>query len=194
MKPDWLKEKLSKLKVPEADPVAKSRALERALIALKHPQPELERRPRISWLWLPLGTVGLAVLMTLVCVLLFQSGERLAQARTAARDILNQFAATFPGQLEAVVQKNGETNVLLSDEKIEPSSQPVEILLQKGNERVRVLSYSGREVCVEIAGKKTCLEVLAQSNGQVIVSGERYLWSSENPATLEGYKLEASAL
>jgi len=191
MENDWLKKALSRVDVPEADQVSRDRALDRALIALKNRETEMKAPAEGHWFWPQLGTLALVVLMAGLIVWLIPSAEF---SKTAALEVLDQVAAEFPGKLEAVVERNGQVNVQLADEEIVSSAQPVLLVLKRGQERVRVLSYSGREVCLELNGRRTCLEMLAQDNGEVIVSGERFLWSRKNQAALDGYRIEASAL
>lgn len=191
MENDWLKKALSQVEVPPADPAAQDRALHRALIALQNPEREFMPSAAVHWLWPQLGTLAVVGLLVALMAWFFPGGE---SSKTAALAVLDQVAAEFPGKLEAVVEHNGQVDVRLAEGEIATSAQPVQLVLKRGQESVKVLSYSGREVCLNLNGRKTCLEMLAQENGEVIVSGDRFLWSSKNPAELDGYRIEASAL
>lgn len=192
MENDWLKEALSRVEVPEPESAARDRALDRALVALRNPASEQEDPAKSHSFWPQLATAGLVVLMA--ALMAWSSQERADASKIAALRVLDQVAAVFPGKLQAVVERNGQVDVQLAEGEIAPSEQPVLLVLKRGSESVKVLSYSGREVCLNLDGRKTCLEMLAQENGEVIVSGEQFLWSRQNPSALDGYRVEASAL
>lgn len=190
-KSDWLQAKLSNLSVPEADETAKGRALDRSLIALQNQVPESVPGNTGSWLGLLTG----AVLMLFVLLGMWKISQGIwMENKSDDLQVLNQFASLFPGRLKAVVEQDGEVDVKLSEADAAPSQQPLAVVLKRGTKTLRVLCYSGSEVCLNLDGQRKCFEVLARANGEVIVAGEDFVWSPQNPHTLDGYRVQATAL
>jgi hypothetical protein len=65
---------------------------------------------------------------------------------------------------------------------------------RRGASTVRVLSYSGRRVCVDLGGRRACFEALLSEQGKVIVAGDDFVWSADDHATAGGWKITAAAL
>jgi hypothetical protein len=118
------------------------------------------------------------------------------QPRPAANPaaLLSQVEAAFPGELNAVVERNGHYEVTLADAPSSPSDQPLLVEFRRSDAVVRVWSYSGRHVCVDIAGTKTCFEGLLDGSGGVIVEGEDFVCSSHRPASTHGWMISAHTL
>jgi len=108
--------------------------------------------------------------------------------------VLDQVAKLFSGRLEAVVEQHGSVDVLLAQSDLPLSEQPIILILSKGREVVKVLSYSGRHICIHLGGQKACVEVLAEGDGNVIVTGKDFVWSKGNPVQVEGFSLRARTL
>jgi hypothetical protein len=192
MKPDDLPKKLHRLSVPAEDEAARGRALEHALIALRNRLPEEEAPSRgSSPAWGLLASV--LILMVAVVWLVSRSGAP-AETDSADLQVLNQVSELFPESLEAVVEHDGRVDVLLAPGEAPPSEQPLVLVLRKGGEILRVLSYSGREVCLSLGGRRVCMELLAGSDGNVIVAGENFVWSRQSPRLLNGYRIDAKPL
>ena len=179
------------LPIPEPDAAARSRALSRALVALRNREGSVARRERrVAWPW-P-AVCGMALLLACLAVLptRFKGPDR---TRADLR-VLHEMASLFENRLVAVVEQGEDVDVQLSTGEIPASEQPVRILLRRGRKVVRVLSFSGRELCLELDGRKTCLAVLATGEGGVTLVGGDFLWSPQNPARLAGYRVEASTI
>ena len=137
-----------------------------------------------------------AVGVVLVCICGLQTSDP-AGENFPERKLLAEMEALFPGQLDGVISSGGNVSLDLaltaSDVKKE-ALQPLAITFQRGKQIVRVLGYSGRRVCVNLAGRKRCLEPLVTAEGKVIVEGDDFLWTDARPMTVAGYKLEARTL
>lgn len=190
MKDDELRKILDRLEVPAPDEAARGRALDRALTAFRHREakPAVEESGMKAWRWALAGAF-LAVLAG-VCWMLRGPSDILRPPGL----VLDQMAALFPGRLDAVVEHGGDVDVRLSPEDSPSSQQPLMLVLTRGRDVVRVLSYSGRVICLDLDGKTTCLEVLVTENNDVIVAGKKFVWSRDNPAALNGYRIEANTL
>jgi hypothetical protein len=73
-------------------------------------------------------------------------------------------------------------------------SQPLVVQLRRGAERLRVLSYSGRRVCLDLDGSRVCFDVLATADGGVLLAGTDFLWSPAHPVRVAGYEIRARSL
>ena len=188
---------LGKLSVPLLEDVAREKARHRAEIAFANRVAAfVPAQERARWMRkaLILGFVGIGVV--LICLTALQR-TRSAGEPFAERKLLAEMEALFPGQLDGVISSEGNVSLDLapkaSDSK-SGASQPLALTLQRGRQIVRVLGYSGRKVCVNIGGRKRCLEPLVTGEGKVIVEGDDFLWTDARPIKVAGYKLEARTL
>ena len=191
-----LKENLKRLKVPAPDPAVRERTLHRSLIALRHAgnageaREQTERSP-VFWRWAVvvcvLGAVSLA---------LWPGGRPVLtnDGLAAWRKTFRQMEILFPGQLNAVIEQDGDVELDLAAESATPSEQPVLVEFSRGSHVLRVLSYSGRRVCVTLDGRNTCFEALVTGDGNVILTWDDFLWVSQNPMPRAGYRMEAHSL
>jgi len=190
-----LVKRLAGLPVPEPDAAARSRALSRALTALEHREiVALPGRVHSGWrLFWPVGcTAALFCLLFVFAARWFETpGEGLADLK-----VLDEMAALFDERFEAVVEQGGEMDILLSpgEMPVPLSQQPVRIVMSRGRDVIRVLSFSGREVCLSLDGEETCLDILATKEGGVIITGGNFIWNAGNRVPLAGYRIEAAVL
>lgn len=187
-------ERLTQLPVPEPDATARFRALSRALVALEHRETTAPMRERHKPLWL--WPIGCALAMLLLLFLLPAHWFRSPKQMRSDLVLLDEMSALFDKRLEALVERDGEMDVQLSPQEMPMpvSQQPICIVLSRGHDVIRVLSFSGREVCLSINGQKTCLDVLATKDGEVIITGGSFIWNRQHPASLAGYYIKATML
>lgn len=180
-----------RLSVPPEDPAARDRALAHALTALGNRASD-EAPDDFFQYWLRLFVLPALALVMMLAWAMWPGGT--ADDAITDLQVLNEVAELFPDTLDAVVEQNGRVDVQLTGREVPASEQPLVVVLRKGREVLRVLSYSGREVCLSLSGRKVCVEVLMDDDGQVIIAGENFLWSEQNPLLLDGYRVEARSL
>jgi len=188
---------LGNLSAPPLDEVARQRALHRAGIAFAN-RHAATVSPQEGARWLKKVLLfGLAGVGGVLLCLSALQGRHPAGEPFSEGKLLAEMEALFPGQLDGVISSNGSISLDLaptaSDVK-RGSSQPLALTLQRGRQIVRVLGYSGRKVCVNLGGRKHCLEPLVTGEGKVIVEGDDFLWTDARPIKVAGYKLEARTL
>lgn len=205
-----LKKQLAQLATPVPDETAKGRALHRALIARDHPEARISAAERLgarwrtSYGWLA-GTAVLAIVVFVATVRFRPDAVTVAPVvagaagSSAGADLrmLTQVEGLFPGQLNAVIERDGAVKLDLSDvadTQADADEQPLVVQLERGDQRLRVLSYSGRSVTVELKGRRVTFEALVTSDGGVVLSGDDFAWSSAQPALLAGYQVQARSL
>lgn len=185
-----LKQRLSAFVAPPATDGSRERARHRALIAFREEGGEAApayRRPVAVWVLA--GAAALAIAGALSSR--WDSDHDRVGSEAA---ILAQFEALFPAQLDAVIDHDGEVQLALAAAPQRASDQPILVEFRRGSSTVRVLSYSGRRVCVDLGGRRTCFEVLLNERGTVIVAGDDFVWSAQDHATADGWKITAAAL
>lgn len=188
MNDDDLRQKLRALDAPASSDTARERARHRALLAFS--QGGTEAAPERSGRGYGWAFAGLAALV--VAAILFQPHPPAAPQNAA---VLAQVEALFPGQLDAVIEhEDGVMRVALNARTQPVSDQPVLVEFRRGDDLVRVLSYSGRHVCVDLNGRHACFDALIGDHGEVIVAGEDFLWTEQNHASAGEWKITAARL
>ena len=193
MNDESLKRKLRELGVPPVDDAARQKALHRAEIAFlnRPPAPETKRPRGFAWWKLALGFACAAMA---AAFLVFRPHP--AQVAQAAPDtkLFCEMEALFPGQIDSVVEKGNDVALNLTPAPSKRSPQPLEVILKRGAETIRVLTYSGNEVCVELGGRKECFEPLVTGEGRVILTGDHFVWSEDDPRPVAGFSVGAKML
>jgi hypothetical protein len=189
-----LRDQLRKLSIPEPSDTARERARHRALLAFQNGGAENKAsdRPWIRTLAWCSGTTA----VTLLAAILFLRSTPKVEIDSLAKDreTLKQTEVLFPGQLNALIERDGKIRIELADRPSSPNDQPILIQFKQNGRSFRVLSYSGRRVCVEVNGKSVCFEALVTGDSTVILSGDNFVWNSQNPTALSGYRVEARVL
>lgn len=195
-----LKKQLSALPAVSADPAMRERALHRSLIALAQPREvEASGAIRISAGRAPWSIVLSALTVVLVVgVVVFRGPFGTTTNESNARadvQMLAQMQQLFPDQLNALIERDGAVELDLSNRpQAAATEQPLLVQLERGDHRLRVLSYSGRSITVELKGARFTFEALVTSDGGVVLSGSDFVWSSRQPGRLAGYRVVAQPL
>lgn len=187
---------LSALRPPPAPAEASGRALHRATLALRSSAalPTSTARPRRLRL---LPVVASLAAACVALILALRPANEVA-ATPASEDIrlLAQLGEVFPGRINAVIISEGTAHIELSEDTplIQPSDQAVVIELVRDRQHLRVLSYSGREVRLRISGADLAFSPLRTNDGNVLLAGSDFVWSSDAPGTVAGWTINARPL
>ncbi len=179
-----LNETLKSAKVPErADeywddfPGRVARQLGRASVASRT---EARWFPRIAW--------GLAA-ATACLIVGFAVGHWRGSVETVSANgllqnekLLRETMAMFPNRIRAIVQDERGLSLVLSEGNDVPDSAPLYVKVCDGKNCSALVTFSGQEV--QMAGQKVM--VLSDASGSVILVGEKFLWSSSEPARAAG--------
>lgn len=210
MKDADLKKQLAALAPPAPSEVAQARALHRATLALHQPvdaaAASTTGEPSSGTPFsraLPVWTAVVFIAAIAVCAGTFYfrgssaNAPVVAMVETTRADLqtLSQVEGLFPGQLNAVIDRDGELQLDLTNGS-HPSAaeQPLIVHLEGGEHRLRVLSYSGRSITVELKNGYITFEALVTSDGGVVLAGNDFAWSSAEPRPLAGYRVQARPL
>jgi hypothetical protein len=205
---------LSGLQVPPPSPAARERALHRATIALRQSpagtddsasEPHHYTRRRFAITWSLAATLAMLFAFAVIAFWHFEKLRQIEALNTQSidmdRTVLAQIEALFGSQLNAVVEHAGSApDIRLAEDAMDGGnegghSQPVVVEFTRGADTIRVLGYSGRAVCVDLAGHRTCFEPLETGDGQVILAGKGFCWTPQNRATqLSGYRVATKLL
>jgi hypothetical protein len=108
-----------------------------------------------------------------------------------ARKLFAELSSMFPNQLEAVLLDGSTPRLVLAEKTSANQGVPIFVRLCGAGGCQRVITFSGRRVALN---GETC-EVLLDARGHVIVTGDRFAWSSGDTAALPGgYRIEAAPL
>jgi hypothetical protein len=194
MKDDALRQYLQKLPVPEASELARARARHRALIALTNegsmPTEKSQARQPL-WGWR--GAIALVFVLSIFSFLFLKHQAR-PENLTNDREILQQVQKLFPDQVNAVVEENGKVDLSIAPSLLVGSDQPVLLVFKRGQESIRVLSYSGHRVCLMLGKTQNCFEILETPTGGVILEGEDKVWLASEHPQVAGYFVQAQSL
>lgn len=209
---------LSALRPPLASEAARERALHRATLAFaaaRHTPPDSapEPVPRHRARLVPAGflaTVAAAVLllgagfwMTPPSRIVASGPDSAADSAAQSRDLLAELNTLFPGQLNAVIDRDGVLQLdLAATSHTSPAvaDQAILVELLRDGRILRILAYSGRTVRLELDGVSLRLDPLLTSAGDVLLAGDDFVWSSARPAvaidadSLAGWQIAARPL
>lgn len=197
-----LKKTLSALTPPVAAEEERSRALYQATIALSQPgspadPSQAPSRARIFRLVL-VNSLALAALVVGCFMAVNQRASSSASSATiASADLrtLAQVQELFPGQLDAVIEREGRLQIsLASDSSLTGQGQPLVIQFENAGHALRVLSYSGRSVTIELNGSRITFDALITNEGGIVLSGADFAWDSDSPKLIAGYRVKARPL
>lgn len=110
------------------------------------------------------------------------------------RLILRQMQQLFPNQVDAVVVENGKVELSIAQSPTVGSDQPVVVVFKRGEDSIKVLSYSGHRICVALGGERNCFDILATPTGGVILEAADQVWLSSNHPVVAGYVVHAETL
>lgn len=194
MKDDAITARLREWTVSPPSESARERARFRALAALRAaPDPAAPSSSGAAFPWKWIAAPGLAGLVGFLTIWIVAKPSQPDDTQIASR-ILDQVERLFPGQVNAVIQRGGTVDVDLADTVVGRGELPVVIEFVRGDSVLRILSYSGRRVCVDLDGKQACFEALVTAEGKVILSGEDFLWMPAEPRPHAGYRVEARTI
>jgi hypothetical protein len=146
--------------------------------------------PRLAW---TLATVSACLLIGFMVGHWRGSKDALAENGLLQNEkVIKEMLAMFPNRVRAVVQDNHGLHLVLSDKDDVPTSTPLWVKICDGKNCSATVTFSGQQI--KLAGNN--LTVLADPQGKIILEGDDFLWSNEEP-TLAGndkLKIEAKAL
>jgi hypothetical protein len=152
---------------------------------LRHLANESVRRPVLSpnrarLVW--------SFVLSLACVVILLV---IGYARSAApadqfallqdRKALAQIFSLFPHRLQAIQQDASGIHLVLSESEDIPAAQPIWIKICNGKDCRAFVTFSGQQI--QFAGQK--VEVLQDDQGQVLLVGDRFAWSSGQPKSFD---------
>jgi hypothetical protein len=188
-----LNDLLRQARVPERSEQEWKESAEDTVRALNHRRDKLDRLARPRAQRIVLWSVGLAT----ACVLAgfffgqWRAGRNAPQNEIAdARKLFAELNAMFPDRLQAVVLDGTTPRLVLAEKISGEQGPPLYVRLCGARGCQRVITYSGQRVSLN---GETC-EVLLDARGHIIVTGERFAWSSGDKTLAGGYRIEAAPL
>jgi hypothetical protein len=132
---------------------------------------------RVPWLTWGLG-LATACLMIGFAVGHWQ-GRRAADSFALLQNgkTLREILTLFPNRVRAIEQDEHGMQLVLSDHPDVPASTPLWIKICDGQHCRAVVTFSGQNLRIA----KEQVEVLLDARGQVLLVGDRFVWSSSDP-------------
>ncbi|MEY4488962.1 MAG: hypothetical protein RIQ79_1470 [Verrucomicrobiota bacterium] len=199
-----LRNQLSALHPPAPDETARGRALHRATLALASapaPASAPARGTRPSFAFGFSALAALAVALTLGVTFFTRSGvSPITQLPSPSTDavVLAEVEKLFPGQLNALIDRDGVLQLDLrpASDSAAPDSADQALLVElvRDGRRLRVISYSGRSVRVQLDGVELHFDALLTGAGEIVLAGADFIWTSATPRRLAGWRVEARPL
>jgi hypothetical protein len=194
MKPDPLKSLPGLWPAPKPSESIRARARHRALLALQLPdssEPTHAETPLFLWSWRWTLVLG-ALVATLTVLWLRTPGD--TEDVAGDRQILRQMEKLFPNQVDAVVVQNGKVDLSIAQDPVVGTDQPILLVFKRGEETIRVLSYSGHHVCLALGNTRNCFEILETPSGGVILEADNQVWLSSSHPVMAGYSVRAQVM
>ena len=112
------------------------------------------------------------------------------------RAVLAEFNEVFGARLQAIINTDGKTQVVLAEGDQPHQGQPLHIHLSGPGHDVDIVSFSGENVSLSLGGKQVSFDALVDGKGGVILAGDRVFWhdGKGDVADSPGLKIDAHAL
>lgn len=104
--------------------------------------------------------------------------------------VLREVEELFEGRVQFIVIKNGDATIEVAPDAVF-GQQAVLMELRRGGESWRIISFSGNTVELEIDGEVVEFEVLVAGDGEVIMAGRDFIWSSGSGSVPARLSIEA---
>ena len=96
----------------------------------------------------------------------------------ASVKLIRETLALFPNRVRAIVQDGHGLNLVLSDTDDVPASSPLYVRICDGKHCASFVTFSGQEI--QAAGQ--IITVLADARGDIILTGDQFVWSNTERA------------
>jgi hypothetical protein len=155
----------------------------------QRPKENVNLPPRFGWglVW---GIPGAAVLVLLGFLWGNWHGAGPATALLQNEKLIREVLATFPNQVQAIIQDENGLRLALAEEPNVAQSQPLWIKVCAGGVCRSFVTFSGQTV--EIGGKP--VEALVDARGGVMLVGEHFFWSSRQGKAESPLRINAEQL
>jgi hypothetical protein len=107
---------------------------------------------------------------------------------------LGETLHVFPEELVGIVETMGQSRLVLEASSGPRSSQPLAVDLLQNGRRTRILTFSGKEMDLDLGGDHLKLAFLALPDGKIEVKSDNSVWRSDSNSSLNGYRVEAKLL
>lgn len=109
----------------------------------------------------------------------------------AVQKYFHEIEGLFPNQVQALVFDQAGAHLVLADRPDVPVSAPLYLKICDANACRRFVTFSGQKIRVN----GDVFDVLLDRQGDVLLVGEQWVWSSSQPAAGAGrYRIEARPL
>jgi hypothetical protein len=145
--------------------------------------PPAVQRPRRPWLAWAL-TVATACLVIGFAFGHWRGRRAIASGNGLLQNpkLISEVCALFPNRVRAIVQDESGLRLELADEANLPESAPLWVRIRQGGRTESFVTFSGQQI--KVAGQQ--VTVLAGNQGKVLLVGDRFAWSTDEPGSPPG--------
>lgn len=105
--------------------------------------------------------------------------------------LIREVGALFPQRVRAIISDDSGVRLVLSEQPDVPDSRPLWVSICQGKRCQTIVTFSGQQ----IQFAEQSFEVLADAKDNVLLVGQRTVWSSSEPARpLASLRIRAKAL
>lgn len=159
---------------PGLSQTSRARIVNLAVAEFERSRQQPARRRGIFIGYPALGMLAAAALAAIVIVALHGRQPELSTV-DRQKAVLAEFNAVFGARLQAIINADGKTQVLLA-ERDAPQGQPVHIHLSGSGHDVDIVSFSGENLSLSLNGRQVNFEALVDGRGGVILTGDKVFW------------------
>ncbi|PWU16771.1 MAG: hypothetical protein C5B50_12770 [Verrucomicrobia bacterium] len=106
------------------------------------------------------------------------------------RKCFSEIESLFPNQVQSIAFDNQGPHLVLADRPDVPAATPLYVRICGPAGCQRFVTFSGQKVQINA----DTLEVLLDHQGQIMLVGPRWVWTSGQPVRVGGYRIEAKSL
>ena len=175
------------------EPVAESvreKARHRALLAFRN-APTMATKPRhqiFKW-FLILTSVAVLILVTTLTM------RTAPHTGTDSSRLFSEVEKMFGGKLIAAVKDGDSLDLKVADSSVPLAmDQRILLTLKRGSHIIQVLTYSGREVSLNLNGHPLVVTPLVSGDGSVLLVTDHNLFAGNQDSKIAGFSFTAKTL
>ena len=109
--------------------------------------------------------------------------------------LISELSNVFPDRLQAIVEENGDISPMLSETPVTWNKQPLIVTFQSGERQLRVISFSGQQLRINLHGQEIILDAFATAKGEVLlVLDDIVVFQNNEISQFNGYKVKADII
>ncbi len=143
------------------------------------------------------GEIFFSVCVLFISVTYFQRTSELSKRVNDLQyeiALLKEYKNLFSGELKALVNHNGQIDLVLGGTDLSQNNPAVIIDFKNNGEHVRLVGFSGQTLTFKLGEQEIQIDVLLDTENKILLVGNDFIWQ-ENPAKkVYGYQVATQVL